>query len=109
MAESRKQVRNYAYIIFSEIVAERKPGGEKMNAEIFTDVPNELKTIEVDVEKKIFKVNGVPFGDHCTYFNISCDAMEGFKIRMEFNTTVKFASYGMNGRKNSSDTWEVKG
>lgn len=77
-----------------------------MKAEIFTNTPNELKTIEVDVEKKIFNVNGVPFGDNCTSFNISCEAAEGFKIIMEFDTTVKFALYGMNGNKLESHTYE---
>lgn len=77
-----------------------------MMADIFTDIPNELKTIEVDVEKKIFNVNGVPFGDTCTSFDISCEAVEGFKITMRFDTTVKFASYGMNGNKTESHTYK---
>lgn len=29
-----------------------------MKAEIFTDIPNQLKTIEIDAEKRIFKING---------------------------------------------------
>lgn len=77
-----------------------------MKAEVFTDMPNELKTIEVDVQKKIFKVNGVPFDDRCTRFDISCEAVEGFKITMEIDTTVQFASYGMSGKKLDSQVRE---
>lgn len=77
-----------------------------MDAKIFSEVPNELKTIEVDVEKKIFKVNGVPFGDRCTHFYISCEGGEGFKVKMEIDTTVQLASYGMNGEKLDSQVRE---
>ena len=58
---------------------------------IFT--PHELRTIEVDVEKKIFRVNGEDFGVGCTYFAISCDGADDFKVEMHINTTVEFASY----------------
>lgn len=61
--------------------------------------PIELKTIEVDVEKKIFNVNGKPFGEDCTAFSISADAVEGYRIRMEIDTTVRLASYGTDGKK----------
>ena len=77
-----------------------------MEKTIFSEIPHELKTIEVDVEKKIFKVNGVPFGDRCTGFNISCEAGEGFKIRMDIDTTVQLASYSMDGEKKTDYTYE---
>ncbi len=77
-----------------------------IDAKIFSDVPNELKTIEVDVEKNIFNVNGVPYGDNCTSFSIFCEAAEGYRIRMEIDTTVKLASYKMNGKKISDRTYE---
>lgn len=70
-----------------------------MTAEIFTDVPNELKTMEVDVEKKIFKINGEPFGERCTGFRISCKAEEGFDIRVDIDTTVRYAKYDTHGQK----------
>lgn len=35
-------------------------------------VPHELKTIEIDVEKKIFRVNGEDFGKDCTGFSLYC-------------------------------------
>lgn len=77
--------------------------------EAFLDTPNELKTIEVDVEKKIFKVNGKPFGENCTAFSISCEAAEGYKIRMEIDTTVHLASYRMSdGKKETGHTYEMQ-
>ena len=73
---------------------------------IFT--PHELKTIEVDVEKRIFNVNGEPFGGNCTAFSISCNATDGYKIRMEIDTTVHLASYSMHdGEKETDHTYEV--
>lgn len=78
----------------------------KTDAKIFSETPNELKTIEVDVEKKIFNINGVPFGKRCTGFRISCEALNGFDIRMDIDTTVKLASYEMNGKKKTDYTYE---
>lgn len=77
-----------------------------MNVNVFSEVPNILKTIEVDTEKKIFNVNGVPFGSSCTRFYISCEAAEGFKIQMETDTSVRFASYEMNGKKKTDHAYE---
>ena len=62
---------------------------------IFT--PHELKTIEVDTEKKIFKINGEDFGDGCTGFLISCTP-DDFQIRVEIDTTVHFANYSDSGK-----------
>ncbi len=56
-------------------------------------VPHELKTIEVDTEKKIFRINGEDFGKGCTGFRITCHEYNGFDIRVEVDTTVHFASY----------------
>lgn len=79
-----------------------------MKKNIFSEIPHELKTIEVDVEKKIFNVNGVPFGNNCTAFSISCEACEGYKIRMDIDTTVHLASYGMEqGEMKESHTYKV--
>ena len=44
-------------------------------------VPHELKTIEVDTEKKIFRIKGEEFCEGCTGFMISCTPGE-FKIRV---------------------------
>ena len=71
--------------------------------------PMELKSIEVDVEKRIFNVNGKPFGEGCTAFSISCDAVDGYKIQMEIDTTVHLASYAIhNGEKETDRTYEVQ-
>lgn len=59
-------------------------------------IPHELKTIEVDTEKKIFRINGEDFGDGCTGFMISCTP-DDFRIDMEVDTTVHFASYSNKG------------
>lgn len=55
-------------------------------------VPHELKTIEVDTEKKVFRVNGEDFGKGCSYFMISCDAADGYKVRLEVDTKLVFTS-----------------
>lgn len=55
-------------------------------------IPHELKTIEVDTEKKIFRVNGEDFGKGCTGFTITCQRYDRFDIRMEIDTTVKYVT-----------------
>lgn len=55
-------------------------------------VPHELKTIEVNTEKKIFRINGEDFGHECTGFMISCTP-DDFRIDMQVDTTIHFASY----------------
>lgn len=71
------------------------------NNKIFT--PHELKTIEVDVEKKIFKVNGEDFGKNCTGFSISGAVGafdQWFDITMNISSDVIFGSkYNMRGEK----------
>ena len=58
--------------------------------EIF--VPHELKTIEVDAEKKIFRINGEDFGKGCTGFSITCHKYDSFDIRVEIDTTVRYVT-----------------
>lgn len=68
---------------------------------IFT--PHELKTIEVDVEKKIFRVNGEDFGKHCTGFSISGsvgDFNEWFDVTMNISSDIVLGSkYNMKGKR----------
>lgn len=75
------------------------------NNKIFT--PHELKTIEVDVEKKIFKVNGEDFGKNCTGFTISCEVgnyNEWFRILMRISRDMIFDSkYDFDGKKTSDE------
>lgn len=59
--------------------------------EILTGIPQEIKTLEVDTEKKIFKLNGIDFGKGCEEFVISCTGGEGFKIRMELSKRIIYA------------------
>lgn len=67
-----------------------EPLDAAMEPQIF--IPRELKTIEVDTEKKIFRVNGEDFGKGCSYFMISCDAADGYKVRLEVDTKLVFTS-----------------
>ena len=70
---------------------------------IFT--PHELKTIEVDTEKKIFRINGEDFGEGCTGFTISCTPGE-FEIRAEIDTTVEFTNYSSKGELRERGTYK---
>lgn len=75
-------------------------------------VPHELKTVEIDVEKKIFRVNGEDFGKDCTSFSISCEAgnRDGwFKVDMRASTDVKFANYNFSGEKTKEGEYQTKG
>lgn len=55
-------------------------------------IPRELKTLEIDTEKKIFRINGEDFGKGCTGFTITCHKYDSFDIRVEIDTTVKYAA-----------------
>ena len=62
--------------------------------EILAGIPQQIRTLEVDTEKKIFKLNGIDFGNGCDYFAVSCQGGEGFRIRMELSKHIVFANYG---------------
>ena len=68
-------------------------------------VPHELKTIEIDVEKKIFRINGESFGENCTGFLISCVPGE-FKIKAEIDTIVEFTNYSNKGKLREQGTYK---
>ena len=70
-------------------------------------VPHELKTIEVDAEKKIFRVNGEDFGKDCTGFTITCRRYDDFDVRIEVDTTVVFATYGEDQQKTGERQYET--
>lgn len=59
-------------------------------------VPHELKTIEIDVEKKILHINGEDFGKECTGFSIHCSPKE-WNLRAAADTTIHFATYDEYG------------
>lgn len=77
-----------------------------MKADIFTESLNELKTIEIDFEKKIFKINGVDFGDTTTDFSINFVAGDGFNVYMDAHTRARFATYDVSGNKITDRTTE---
>lgn len=67
-------------------------------------VPHELKTIEIDVEKKIFRVNGEDFGKDCTGFSLCCSTKhsdaERYAVSMDIDTYMRFrANYDIEGNK----------
>lgn len=80
---------------------------ENNNAiQVFTNTPNQLKKLEIDVEKKIFNINGIPFGKGTSSFDIHFDTSER-TLRMTINTTVHFASYDTEGKKKSEEVYEI--
>lgn len=67
-------------------------------------VPHELKTIEIDVEKKIFRVNGEDFGENCTGFSLDCSTKhpdsERYSVSLDIHTDIRFrANYDAKGNK----------
>lgn len=70
-------------------------------------IPHELKTIEVDAEKKIFRINGEDFGYGCTGFMISCTP-DDFRIDMGVDTTVHFANYSSKGELREQGTYKAE-
>ena len=64
--------------------------------EILAGVPQELKMLEIDTEKRIFKLNGVDFGDRCECFEMACEGGEDFIVRMEFSQRIVVANYGFD-------------
>lgn len=87
-----------------------KEGSKTEERKIF--IPHELKTIEIDVEKKIFRVNGEDFGKSCTEFSIGCSAGrkhdEWFDITVRISTDVKYANYDIHGEKTKEGNYKVK-
>lgn len=72
-------------------------------------VPHELKTIEVDVEKKIFRVNGEDFADRCDEFMLRCSAnrpgglSEWISLTLETKSWISFSNYDFNGNKTKEE------
>lgn len=69
-----------------------------MKAEVFSSLPNELETIEIDVKKRKFLINGKSFG-RSLGFTLSLDTRDGYKAEMQIGTNVEFAGYEMSGKK----------
>lgn len=64
--------------------------------EIILGALYEIKTLEIDTEKKVFKINGIDLGNYCNYFEISCAGGEGFKICMVLQKCIVCANYGLD-------------
>lgn len=76
--------------------------------------PRELKTVEIDVEKKIFRVNGEDFSK-VTGFNLSCDpalSNEGedwFRVILSVASKIQYISeYDISGKKTSTEEQHPK-
>lgn len=85
---------------------EGKRGGENMEEQkVF--VPHDLKTIEIDIEKKIFRVNGEDFGNSSIELDIRCsangDPSDYLKVVMETESRIVFANYDIDGRKTKEE------
>ena len=66
----------------------------------------QLKTIEIDVEKNVFRVNGEDFAKNCTGFNLDCSAnrdnTERYSVCMDISTDIRFrANFDNEGRRTS--------
>lgn len=70
--------------------------------EILSEIPQEIKTLEVDVEKKIFRLNGIDFAEGCDFFSVECQGGEGFRVRMELNKKIVCTNYDFWNRKRTS-------
>ena len=71
--------------------------------------PRELKTVEIDVEKKIFRVNGEDFSK-VTGFNLSCEPAlsneekDWFRVILSVASKIQYISeYGISGKKASTE------
>lgn len=59
---------------YEPIIASQQPQDQRRKEkrvdkfqEILAGIPQEIRTLEVDTEKKIFKLNGVDFGKGCDF------------------------------------------
>lgn len=80
-------------------------------AKIF--IPHELKTIEINIEKQIFRVNGEDFGSSCDEFRINCNtkrsSSEYIEVAMYIKSGILFANYDLKGKKQKKNTEEKEG
>lgn len=69
--------------------------------------PRELKTVEIDVEKKIFRVNGEDFGKVVSGFVLNCTEpkdreKDWFKVFLTLKTDIRYSSeYNLDGKMTS--------
>lgn len=62
-------------------------------------IPKELKTLEIDIENKTFKINGENFGQKCQYLKIECLPPE-WKFKVSVTKSIEFyGKYDIKGDK----------
>lgn len=59
--------------------------------------PHELKTLEIDIENKIFKVNGEDFGKGCSEISIYCTP-PNWGVCVEIGQKIIFERYDLHGK-----------
>lgn len=70
--------------------------------------PRELKTVEIDVEKKIFRVNGEDFSK-VTGFKLSCTSprdseKDWFNVLLSLESNIRYLNeYDINGNLTSEN------
>lgn len=74
------------------------------NSENKIYVPHELKKIEMDIENKIFLINGEEFGKGCKSISIHCNPPE-WKFRVVIDKPIEFqATFDLNGKEITTET-----
>lgn len=72
--------------------------------------PRELKTVEIDVEKKIFRVNGEDFS-RVTGFSLMCseprkEEKDWFRVILNLESNISYTSeYDISGKETSKEEW----
>lgn len=73
--------------------------------------PRELKTVEIDVEKKLFLVNGEDFGKVARGFVLACteprdEESDWFRVTLNLITDLCYSgNYGLDGKLSKKEEW----
>lgn len=75
-------------------------GGERVKTQAITELPDELESLYVDAQNRIFLLNGKPIGKGITFIQINFDATE-WRVTMECAGTVtkEISTYSKDGEK----------
>lgn len=70
--------------------------------------PQTLKTLEIDIEKGIFKINGEDFGKGCQSVKIVCNPPE-WRFRVIINRPIEFyTEYDLKGKEKNRALYELE-
>lgn len=70
--------------------------------------PHKLKTLEIDIENKIFRINGEDFGKKCKSVSIVCTPPE-WRYSVIVDKPIEFvATYDLKGAKKNRAVYEVQ-